>query len=124
MFGSGHSFTEKYIEMEENLKLLDFFLSILSTSDHLASVNAADIDDSELAEYVTVPDTVDSAHKLRVCLQESDDYILPGSANHVGEIQAQKLIDESLHSLNSNLLPEVKRAYEELRIKTVKIISN
>lgn len=116
VFGSGHAFTEKYIEMEENLKLLDFFLTVLSTSDHL-SVDPADIDDGELTEYNMIPDTVDGAHKLRVCLQESDDFIMPGSANNLGVIEPQRLIDQKLYSLNSNLLPEIVQAYEDLRIK-------
>ncbi|CAL8102765.1 unnamed protein product [Orchesella dallaii] len=116
VFGSGHSFTEKYIEQEENMKLLDFFLTVLSTSDVL-SLDPADIDDSELTEYNMIPDTVEGAHKLRVCLQESDDFIMPGSANNLGVIEPQRLIDQKLYSLNSNLLPDIIAAYDELRMK-------
>jgi intraflagellar transport protein 52 len=78
-----HSFVYRYIDKEENLKLLDFFLAILSSNDHLP-LDASDIDDSELTEYNLIPDTVQGAQKVRVCLQESDDFIMPGSANHLG----------------------------------------
>lgn len=116
VFGSGHTFTDKYIDMEENQKLLDFFLSLLSTTDVL-SLDAADIDDGELTDYNLIPDTVDGAHKVRVCLQESDDFIMPGCANNLGVIEPQRLIDHKLYSLNSNLLPDIIQSYEELRIK-------
>lgn len=65
------------------MKLLDFFLTTLFNNDHLP-LDASDIDDSELTEYNLIPDTVHGAEKVRVCLQESDDFIMPGSANHLG----------------------------------------
>ncbi|XP_035709595.1 intraflagellar transport protein 52 homolog isoform X2 [Folsomia candida] len=116
VFGGGHAFSEKYIDKEENLKLLEFCLTTLFNTDHLP-LDASDIDDSELTEYNLIPDTVQGAQKVRVCLQESDDFIMPGSANHLGVIEPNRLIDHKLFSLNSNLLPEVLQAYDELGVK-------
>lgn len=67
----------RYIDKEENLKLLEFCLTTLFNTDHLP-LDASDIDDSELTEYNLIPDTVQGAQKVRVCLQESDDFIMPG----------------------------------------------
>jgi hypothetical protein len=65
------------------MKLLEFFLNVLTSSDVLP-LDPADIDDGELSEYNLIPDTVLGAQNVRVCLQESDDFIMPGSANHLG----------------------------------------
>jgi len=116
VFGSGHCFSDKYIEKEENIKLLEFFLNILSSSSVLP-LEPSDIDDTELTEYNLIPDTVRGAERVRVCLQESDDFIMPGCANNLGIIEPNRLIDHKLYSLNSNLLPDVMAAYEELGVK-------
>ena len=47
-------------------------------------VEQSDIDDNELTEYNLIPDTVQGAGNVRVCLQESDDFIMPGAANNLG----------------------------------------
>jgi hypothetical protein len=65
------------------MKLLEFFLNYLTNSADM-KVEPTDIDDSEMTEYNFVPDTVQCAERVRVCLQESDDFIMPGSANHLG----------------------------------------
>lgn len=48
------------------------------------SIQPSDIDDSDLTDYTYISDTATEAGKVRVCLQESDDFIMPGSANNVG----------------------------------------
>lgn len=73
----------RYIEKDDNTKLLEFFLNFLTNSSDM-TFEPSDIDDSELTEYNFIPDTVQSAQRVRVCLQESDDFIMPGSANHLG----------------------------------------
>jgi intraflagellar transport protein 52 len=104
------------MEKEDNSKLLEFFLNVLTSSEDL-QLEPTDIDDNELSEYNMVPDTVQGAMGVRVCLQESDDFIMPGCANNLGVVEPNRLIDPVLYSLNSNLLPEVVHAFEELSVK-------
>jgi len=73
----------RYIEKEDNAKLLDFFLNVLSNMTEFV-IQPSDIDDSDLTDYSFISDTATEAGKVRVCLQESDDFIMPGSANNVG----------------------------------------
>lgn len=73
----------RYIEKEGNGRLLEFFFELLTSSADL-TIQPSDIDDSDLMEYSYVSDTTLEASKVRVCLQESDDFIMPGSANNIG----------------------------------------
>lgn len=65
------------------MKLLEFFINMLTNSLDM-TLEPAEIDDSELAEYNLIPDTVQSSGKVRGCLQESDDLIIPGAADQLG----------------------------------------
>jgi hypothetical protein len=79
-----NNFKNRYIEKEENQKLVEYLLNILTNNTPVVSLGSADIDDAELTEYNLIPDTAQGAQKVRVCLQESDDFIMPGCANHLG----------------------------------------
>ena len=54
-------------------------------------IQPSDIDDSDLTDYSYISDTATEAAKVRVCLQESDDFIMPGSANNVGYEISKKI---------------------------------
>lgn len=71
------------MEKEQNGKLLEFFLQVL-LSNETVTVQQSDIEDAELSDYNLVPDNFHAAEKVKACLQESDDYIMPGSANNLG----------------------------------------
>jgi hypothetical protein len=76
-------FLFRYIESEDNPKLLAFLIELLLASEDLV-LHAVDIDDSHLKDYDVAHETVSKSKAFRGVLQDTDEFIFPGSANTMG----------------------------------------
>ena len=56
---------------------------MIATED-LGILDPVDIADADLSEYHFIPDTCRDSRKLKSCLQECDDFVIPGSVNTAG----------------------------------------
>lgn len=105
VLGSGHMFSDQYIDKEENSKVMDMVMRWLTTDD--IELNAIDAEDPEISDYNVLPDTEKLADRLKSCLQEGDD--IP--TDHT------KLFDTELYQMTNNVLPDVIKAYDQLKVK-------
>lgn len=104
--GSGHMFQDKYISHDTNMVLWDQFMNLLLDKINL---HPNDLNDIEIYDYTTVPDTLYLAEQPKTCLVESIDCDIP--------TDFKKMFDMALHSINNNLLRDVITAYEKLDVK-------
>lgn len=105
--GSGHMFADKYITTHDtNMLLWDQLMNLLLDRVTLAP---QELNDIEINDYTTVPDTIYLAEQPKICLVESIDCDIP--------TDFRKMFDMSLHSINNNLLRDVISAYEKLDVK-------
>lgn len=105
VMGSAHVFSDQYLDKEENGKLQEVVFRWL-TSDEI-SLNSIDADDPEISDYHFLPDTAKRAQRVQSCLQESEE--LPRDFT--------TLFDRTLFKLDTTVLPDVLKAYEQLSIK-------
>uniref|UniRef100_A0A914VES4 ABC-type uncharacterized transport system domain-containing protein n=1 Tax=Plectus sambesii TaxID=2011161 RepID=A0A914VES4_9BILA len=104
--GSVHMFTDQYLDKDENLKVLDVIFQFLTND---LALNAIDASDPEISDNHSIPDHLQLASQLKVCLQE-------------GEVELPtrdliKLFDGSLHAMDLAMLPKCMRAFELLQLK-------
>lgn len=99
--GSGHMFSDSYLGKEENGKLLDVMLQLLTSSalsdsaDGEIRLNAIDASDPDICDYFQSPDIANLAEELKCCLQESEE--VPRDFG--------SLFDDSLYVMDTNLVP-------------------
>lgn len=105
--GSGHMFSDKYINDESNVNIWDFFLTILTEEDF--KFDNLDLTDVEINEFTIIPDTMYMSEQPKACLVESIDCDIPADF--------KKMFDMHLHSINTNLLKDVIAAYEKLGVQ-------
>ncbi|XP_052684232.1 intraflagellar transport protein 52 homolog [Crassostrea angulata] len=105
VLGSVHMFSDQYIDKEENSKVLDVLIRTL-TSDEI-KLNPIDAEDPEISDYNMLPDIAKLAGQLKTCLQESDD--VPRDIT--------MLFDNSLFKLDTSLVPNAIKAFEQLNVK-------
>eukprot|EP00112_Aurelia_sp_Birch-Aquarium-sp1_P008013 Seg1876.4 transcript_id=Seg1876.4/GoldUCD/mRNA.D3Y31 product="Intraflagellar transport protein 52" protein_id=Seg1876.4/GoldUCD/D3Y31 len=105
VLGSVHIFSDQYLDKEENNKVQDVILRWLTTDDF--QLNNIDAEDPEIADYFFIPDSTQLSDRLRVCLQEGDE--IPRDYS--------QMFHENLYSLDTNSVPAVVRAFNELKCK-------
>ncbi|KAF8564175.1 Intraflagellar transport protein [Paragonimus westermani] len=103
--GSAAMFTDSYVTKEDNFKVFEVLLNLLTTDS--ITLNAIDAEDPEIETYHQVPDITSLANSLKSCLQESDE--IP---QNIAE-----LFDQSLFNMDLSLVPHALNAYEKLQVK-------
>ncbi|KAL3897508.1 MAG: hypothetical protein SGCHY_003371 [Lobulomycetales sp.] len=103
--GSVQMFSDYYIEKEENGKLFDAIVQMLT--DEKFALNSIDASEPEISDYHQVPDTASLARTVRSCLQESED--LPKDFT--------TMFDQDLFSFDTSYMAQAIRLYEQLRLK-------
>uniref|UniRef100_A0A7S2D5V8 Intraflagellar transport protein 52 homolog n=1 Tax=Octactis speculum TaxID=3111310 RepID=A0A7S2D5V8_9STRA len=104
VLGSLKMFSDEWIDKEENGKLSDVLVRWLL---HESGVELHHVKDSDLSEYVRVPDTKVLATRIRSCLQENEE--LPKDF--------QKLFNDKLFKFDTHLIPEAIALYDKLGVK-------
>ncbi|KAJ3076628.1 Intraflagellar transport protein 52 [Podochytrium sp. JEL0797] len=103
--GSGLMFSDAYIDKEENAKLFDVLIQLLTTDKVV--LNPIDANEPDVSDYHYLPDTAKLAENLRSCLLESED--VPKDFT--------TLFDVKLFNFDTMLVPEAINLYDELRLK-------
>ncbi|KAJ3103388.1 Intraflagellar transport protein 52 [Phlyctochytrium bullatum] len=103
--GSGQMFSDAYLDKEENGKLFDVLIQLL-TSDKI-SLNNIDANEPDVSDYHYLPNTSQLAESLRCCLQESEE--LPKDFT--------SLFDHKLFAFDNTMIPHAIKVYEEMRLK-------
>uniref|UniRef100_A0A7E4WBK4 ABC_transp_aux domain-containing protein n=1 Tax=Panagrellus redivivus TaxID=6233 RepID=A0A7E4WBK4_PANRE len=104
--GSVHMFGDAYFDKEDNSKVFDLCMKLLSEGIDLNPIDAAD---PEISDNRCVPDHIRLSGQLKTCLQE-----LELDAGAGGDFM--RSFDSSLYSIDLDMWPEVIRAYEKLSI--------
>lgn len=105
VIGSVHMFSDQYFDKEENSKLQGVIFQWLTTNE--IRLNSIDAEDPEISDYHFVPDTSKLAERLKVCLQEGEE--IPTDFS--------KMFEKDLFKLDTAIVPEVLRSYDELHVK-------
>ncbi|OAJ36371.1 hypothetical protein BDEG_20550 [Batrachochytrium dendrobatidis JEL423] len=103
--GSAKMFSDEYIEKEENAKLFDVLIQLL-TSDKVV-LNSIDSNEPDISDYHYLPETPKLSETLRSCLQESDE--LPKDFS--------TMFDMKLFKFDTSLVPTAVRLYSQMNIK-------
>lgn len=106
--GSGHMFSDKYIDHEQNDKLCEVFLEFL-TSQNGIQFTPLDHDDMDSSDQHIVPEIVELAEKPQLCLTDA--------INNTNSSDYYKLFDHRMYSMNTNFVPETLKLYDELGVK-------
>ncbi|KAJ8940638.1 hypothetical protein NQ318_020695 [Aromia moschata] len=114
-FGSGHMFSDKYIDQENNDKFREMLFEFLTGQERVYFA-PTDHDDIDLIDHHIVPETAELAEKPKLCLTDA--------VSHTTFMDYTKLFDHKMYSMNTNHVPEALELYEELGVKheTLKII--
>ncbi|KAI8847275.1 hypothetical protein BC829DRAFT_396849 [Chytridium lagenaria] len=105
VIGSADMFSDRYIEKEENSKLLDVVIKLLTTDS--IQLNAIDANDPDISDYHYVPDTVKLSETVRSTLLESEEIPKDFST----------MFDLKLFQFDTSLVPKALDFYHETRIK-------
>ncbi|XP_050503625.1 intraflagellar transport protein 52 homolog [Diabrotica virgifera virgifera] len=106
--GSCHIFFDKYIDHDSNDKLREIIMDFLMGQDSLV-FTAADYDNNiHLTDHHIVPETAMLAEKPNLCLS---DTVFQNIVDY------SKLFDHKMYYMNTMLVPETIKLYEELGIK-------
>mmetsp|Transcript_28767 Transcript_28767/g.81015 ORF Transcript_28767/g.81015 Transcript_28767/m.81015 type:complete len:501 (+) Transcript_28767:323-1825(+) len=105
VMGSVHLFDDKWLDKEENSRLMDFTFKMLKPNSTI-TLHPRDADDPDISEFQHLPDTEALAERLRACLQEGQD--LP--RDWAG------LFDTGLFKLHTDLVPEAVSLYTTLHV--------
>ncbi|XP_018321925.2 intraflagellar transport protein 52 homolog [Agrilus planipennis] len=105
--GSGHMFSDKYIDQEQNEKfremIFDFF-----TSDDVKEL-ISEYDEIDVWDYHIVPDTPALAEQPKLTLTDGVGQNIPADYS--------KLFDYKMHSISTCLVTEAIKLYENLEVK-------
>ncbi|KAJ3104572.1 Intraflagellar transport protein 52 [Phlyctochytrium planicorne] len=105
VIGSGEMFSDKYLEKEENAKLLDVVVKMLTTNSiHL---NTIDANDPDISDYHYVPDTIKLSETVRSTLLESEDVPKDFST----------MYDLKMFQFDTSLVSSAIHFYHETRLK-------
>ncbi|XP_014271735.1 intraflagellar transport protein 52 homolog isoform X1 [Halyomorpha halys] len=108
VIGSGHIFSDRYLEKEDNLQVLNLLLTYLTT-DNL-ELNPIDIEDPEISENRGGGgDTKSLSEKIRGCLMETAEE-LPFDYTVIFD-------SSSLYSVSLSSVHKVLEAYNQLGVK-------
>lgn len=103
--GSYQMFSDSYLDKEDNSRLFDVLLQLITTN--TIQLNSLDADNPDIPDNITLPDTGKLAEQLRVCLQEGDE--VPRDFT--------TLADKTLFGITTSAIPAAVRAYDELHVK-------
>lgn len=106
VLGSVTMFDDKWVDKEENSKLMDFIFKWLRPGSKV-SLNEVDAEELEISELKLLPDTASLADKLKGCLQEVDE--LPRDW--------MTLVDDGLFKFDTSLIPDAVALYEKMNVK-------
>lgn len=106
--GSGHMFSDKYIDQEHNDKFREIFFEFLTSQDGI-QFTPMDHDDIDLTDQYIVPEIAELAEKPQMCLTDA--------INHTNPADYYKLFDHRMYSMNMNLVPKALKLYEDLGVK-------
>lgn len=106
--GSGHLFSDKYIDQENNDKLREMLMEFL-TSQESVYFAPSDHDDMDLIDHHIVPETAELAERPKLCLTDA--------ISQTAFIDYMQLFDHKMYSMNTNSVPEALKLYEELGVK-------
>lgn len=106
--GSGHMFSDKYIDQDNNDKLREMCIDFLISQEKVY-FPPTDHDDIDLMDHHIVPETAALAEKPKLCLSDA--------IGHTTCVDYTKLFDQKMYSMNTNLVPEAIRVYETLGVK-------
>nr|CAH7733340.1 unnamed protein product [Callosobruchus chinensis]CAH7752819.1 unnamed protein product [Callosobruchus chinensis] len=106
--GSGHMFSDRYLDQENNDKFREALMSFLTQQSPI-NFTPTDNDDIDLTEQYSVPDTAELAERPKLCLTDAAGY-----SNYV---DYTKLFEHQMYSMNTSLVPVALKLYNELGVK-------
>lgn len=106
VLGSVHMFDDKWIDKEENSRLVDALFKWLRPGSQLV-LDPSEADESELNDLKLLPDTQSLADRVKGCLQEVDE--VPSDWT--------TLFDDNLFKFDTSLVPEAAALYDKLNVK-------
>uniref|UniRef100_A0A0A9XX95 Intraflagellar transport protein 52 n=1 Tax=Lygus hesperus TaxID=30085 RepID=A0A0A9XX95_LYGHE len=107
VIGSGHVFSDKYIEKEDNNTLLNVILTFLLNPNEL-ELNSLDVEDPEVSEYTVVADTCAISERIRGCLMETTEEL---PSDYLSLFNT-----DSLYWVSLNQVSRVISAYTDLDV--------
>eukprot|EP00201_Polytomella_parva_P014854 CAMPEP_0175057452 /NCGR_PEP_ID=MMETSP0052_2-20121109/11272_1 /TAXON_ID=51329 ORGANISM="Polytomella parva, Strain SAG 63-3" /NCGR_SAMPLE_ID=MMETSP0052_2 /ASSEMBLY_ACC=CAM_ASM_000194 /LENGTH=329 /DNA_ID=CAMNT_0016322667 /DNA_START=395 /DNA_END=1385 /DNA_ORIENTATION=- len=111
VLGSVMLFDDKWVDKEDNSKLMDFVFKYLRPSGSqdapTVSLNALDAEEPEISDLKLLPDTATLAEKLKGCLQEVDDVPRDWTS----------LFEDNPFKFDTGLIPEAVSLYDRLNVK-------
>mmetsp|Transcript_3146 Transcript_3146/g.7867 ORF Transcript_3146/g.7867 Transcript_3146/m.7867 type:complete len:512 (-) Transcript_3146:94-1629(-) len=105
VMGSAQVFDDKWLDKEENSKLMDFVFKFLKPNSPVV-LNPIDADDPDIIDMQPLPDTEALAERLRACLQEGEEPPRDWAA----------LFDDGLFKLHTDAVPEAVGLYSQLHV--------
>jgi intraflagellar transport protein 52 len=108
VIGSVHMFEDKWIDKEDNAKILDGVVQWLLHSNSII-LNEIDAKEAEINDHHFLPDTKSLADRYKPCLQEGEE--LPKDFN--------MLFVHDIFKFDTSLVPEVIKLYEKLGVKHI-----
>ncbi|KAG2452057.1 hypothetical protein HYH02_003093 [Chlamydomonas schloesseri] len=106
VLGSCAMFDDKWLDKEENSKVMDFIFKFLKPNSKIM-LNEIDAEEPDVSDLKLLPDTASLADKLKGCLQEIDDVPRDWTS----------LFDDALFKFDTGLIPEAVSLYEKLGVK-------
>lgn len=106
--GSGHMFSDKYIDYEQNDKFREVFMDFLTSPDDI-NFMTMDHDDIDSIDHHIVPETAELAEKPQLCLTDA--------INSTNFVDYYKLFDHRMNSMNTVVVPKALKLYDELGVK-------
>ena len=105
VFGSINFFNNNYIDIEENMKVVDGIIK------WLLGINAADISTPskyvKINDYIYIPNIISISDKVKSCLDEAKEP--PANFN--------ELYDMNMFKIDNDLVPEAIDLYDKLHVK-------
>ncbi|KAG1674864.1 hypothetical protein FOA52_015254 [Chlamydomonas sp. UWO 241] len=106
VLGSAAMFDDKWIDKEENSKVMDFVFKWLRPGSKVV-LNKLDAEEPDVSDLKLLPDTQSLADKFKGCLQEVEDVPRDWTT----------LFDDDLFKFDTSLIPEAVALYERLSVK-------
>ncbi|CAH0387346.1 unnamed protein product [Bemisia tabaci] len=107
--GSGHMFSDKYIDKEENELVRRIIFALLSSPDSI-QLHQIDAEDPDILDYEMVPDMCMMSERVQTCLQETAE-----DTNFIHDYT--QLFSDNFYSVHLKHVASILDAYKELNIK-------
>lgn len=106
--GSGHMFTDKYIDQEQNDKIREILIEFLLAEETVHFI-PMDYDEVDTTDHHIVPEIAELAEKPQLCLTDA--------ISNASSSDYYKLFDHGMYSMNSHLVMKALKLYDELGVK-------